>query len=126
LTRRALHDILLLVLTPKHSTVYELSLVDKTNPQAAPLLSKLLENSGVNPLLIGEHSDGFGSRASVYIPSLKEARKEKNRLANLRLKRVSLCLKPLHKKDWIKKGKENFKPFFLTRYIEAIPAAKKN
>lgn len=112
-------------MTKRYPITFELSLHERENPSAAPLLSEVLQNMGISQSLISESNNGFGSRACAYLDSYNQARRYKREISALGLKGVRLHLKRLLREDWERKGKENFKPFLLMRGIEVAPIAQK-
>jgi len=104
-------------------TTYEISLRVKDAAQGrVEILKEMLHKLGVAENKIVELAKNGCIYLSLYFSDAAQARKTRNRLAALKLRRVLIQSKSLRKKDWQTKWKEDFKPFKMTANFTVVPA----
>ena len=114
-------------MTRKRKSTYLLSIKALLNPVGRiEVLKVILIQQGVREEDIIEVTHYPYKKLTIYFSSIIKARQLKAKLEQFNLDGISLKLQLLRKKDWEKKGKEDFRPFQLTPNLDVVPKAFKN
>ncbi len=107
--------------------VYQLSLITKlTDDVSVDLIFGVLCSAGFSIQEIVEDRGRKSTSFSFYVDDKKSVDRIKGQLKKLKIKGVSLLLKPLLAETWINAWKDNFKPFRLTKKFDIVPFSHRN
>ncbi|OGX06958.1 MAG: hypothetical protein A2Z88_04090 [Omnitrophica WOR_2 bacterium GWA2_47_8] len=89
----------------------------------ADIIRQVLLNQGIKEQDIIESSKDGQVTISLFVPQKRKAKRIKEDIAALQFKNVRFIYRVLRSRDWLKKSRENFKPFKLTPSFDVVPYA---
>jgi len=110
----------------KKNGVFEISLIsDSSNIGNGEILKEVLVGIGIERKRIVECEQWPSTQLSIYVSKKSDANDLKKKISQLHLKKVSVTIKHLMKRDWQTKWKNGLKPFIISKTFGIVPVRMK-